>query len=508
MKHKFLLYLLIACMILSLLPASVSAADESVEQQLIDSCTYGQKADISQHGLTEKELETLFYDLLYDGKLPWYTNNTYTYYYGEDTDLMLEFEPELMDKTQYDRMQYEQKIAEVLDACVLEGMQPWQIALAIHDYLIVNCVYDESLKLNTGYDLLLRGSTVCAGYASLYQDLLLRAGIPCVQVDSEPMEHVWNLVQLDGQWYHVDVTWDDPSPDTKGYVSHEFFLRTDEQMSAGEDPHHDWDTDITCTDTRYSDAFWTDIYSHILFTDANTCYYIRDKDYVNTVYRRDVSSAKETRVYKEKSTSINIGYGNYRYFHTGLSLWNDRLWFCTMDTVYSMDLTGKDVQKEYTYEARSQGRILAGCYVSADKIELSASDHDGNEEPLTQALEASGVHVHSYTQTVTAPTCTEAGYTDSVCSCGIAAKGDVTAPLGHDLQESAHKNATFFSDGYTQTLCTLCGETETTVLPQLDFAQWLEENRAVAVAVIAGLIGGISSLLRGRKKKQYVNPSQ
>ncbi len=509
MKHKFLLlHFLIACMILSLLPISASAADQSLEKQLIDSCTYGQKVDISQHNLTDTELEALFYELLYDGKLPWYADDTYTYYYDESTGAMLEFEPDLLDKSQYDRMQYEQKIAEVLDACVLEEMEPWQIALAIHDYLIVNCVYDESLELNTGYDLLVKGSTVCAGYASLYQDLLLRAGIPCVQVDSEPMEHVWNLVQLDGQWYHVDVTWDDPSPDTKGYVSHEFFLRTDEQMSAGEDPHYDWDTDITCADTRYTDAFWTDVYSHILFTDANTCYYIRDKEYLNSVYRRDVSSAAETRLYKEKDTYINIGQGNYIYSHTGLSLWNDRLWFCTMDKVYSMDLSGKDVRQEYAYEARSEGRFLAGCYVSDDKIELSASDHDGNAEPVMQTLEASGAHVHSYTQTVTDPSCAESGHTVSVCSCGITATGNVTAPLGHDLQRSSHKNATFFSDGYTQTLCTLCGETETTVLPQLDFSQWVGENRGIVIAVSVGLISGICSLLRKRKQKRYSNTAE
>lgn len=509
MKHKLLIIsFLIASMILSLLPVSASAADESAQQQLIDSCAYGQKTDVSAYDLTEAELESLFYQLLYEGRLPWYTSNTYTYYYDESTGQVLEFQPELLDKSRYDRMQYEQKIAEVLNACVLEGMEQWQIALAVHDYLIANCVYDESLKLNTGYDLLVSGSTICAGYAALYQDLLLRAGIPCVQVESDPMEHVWNLVQLDGQWYHVDVTWDDPSPDTKGYVGHEYFLLTDEQISAGDDPHHDWETDITCTDTRYSDAFWTNIYSQILFTDANTCYYIRDKEYLNSVYRRDVASGKEKRLYKEKDTSINIGYGNYIYLHTGLSLWNNRLWFCTMDKVYSMALSGKDVRREYAYNARSEGRFLAGCHVANDKIELSASDHDGNTNVSTQALEASGVHVHNYTQSVTTPTCTEPGYTVSACPCGITAKGDVTAATGHDMQETSHKTATIFSDGHTQTQCSICGETEFTVLPQIDLAQWASENIRLVVALCMVLIGSISSAIKNRKRKRVTNTSE
>lgn len=508
MKYKyFLLQLLIVSMILALLPVSASAAEESLEQQLIHSCTYGQVADISQYNLTDAELEALFYQLANEGRLPWYAGNTYTYYYDQDTGFMLEFHPELLDKGRYDRMLYEQKVAEVLSACVLEGMAPWQIALAIHDYLIVNCVYDEALKLNTGYDLLVNGSTVCAGYAALYQDLLLRVGIPCIQVDSEAMDHVWNLVQLDGQWYHVDVTWDDPSPDVKGFVSHEYFLRTDAQMSAGEEPHHDWETDITCTDIRFSDAFWTTIDSQILFTDPNTCYYIRATDFENSIYRRDLSSGAEKRLYKEKETSINIGEGDYIYFHTGLSLWNERLWFCTMSKVYSMNVSGKDVRQEYAYQAKLEGRVLAGCHVVNDRVELSAADYDGNSKSLTYALEASGAHVHSYTQTVTAPTCSEPGYTVSVCQCGITARGDVTAPAGHDPRQVSHQGATFFSSGYAETVCTVCGETESTVLPQIDFWQWFDEHRRTVITVTAALVGGVCSVLSKRKKKQISNPA-
>ncbi len=501
-QNRIFAHILLLCMILSLLPFSANASESSVEQQIIDSCTYNQVADISQHNLTDTELEELFLRLIYEGKLPWYAANTYKYYYDKNTGLMLEFHPEPLSKEHYDRMTYEQKVAEVLDACVHEGMEKWQIALAIHDYLIVNCIYDESLKLDTGYDLLVKGSTVCSGYAALYQDLLLRAGIPCLQVDSDPMNHVWNLVQLDGKWYHVDVTWDDPSPDTKGYVSHTYFLRTDEQMKAGDEPHHDWKTDITCTDTRYSDAFWANIQSHILFTDAKTCYYIRDKELVNSIYKRDIPSGEEKRLYKENGKAINIGHGNYIYQHTGLSLWNDRLWFCTMDKVYSMDLNGKDVRTEYTYNLKAENRFLAGCFVTDDTIELSASDHDGNAKPLTHTLAASGVHVHSYTQTVTAPTCTDPGYTVSDCQCGITAKGDIVAPNGHDLKRTTQKIATFFSDGYEETVCNICGQAGEETLPQIDFWLWLDEYSTHIFTASVAVISIISFILRKRKKKR------
>ena len=499
MGHKrFLTGALIVCLLLSLLPVSV-AAEDSLEQLLIDSCTYGQSVDLSQYTVTDKELDPLFQQLIHEGKLPWYIFGTYTYHYDTATGYISEFKPDLLNRDRYDRMRYEQGVAEVLDACVQEGMAQWQIALAIHDYLILHCIYDESLKLDTGYDLLVGGSTVCSGYAALYQDLLLRAGIPCVQVESGPMNHVWNLVQLDGQWYHVDVTWDDPTPDTKGYVRHDYFLRTDAEMSAGDEPHHDWETDITCADTWYSYAFWTGIESQILFTDPNTCYFIRAKDFENSIYRRDVSSGAETRLYKEKETSINIGQGNYIYSHTGLSLWNGRLWFCTMSKVYSMDLSGKDLRQEYAYPARSEGRFLAGCYVENDTLALTACQHEGNPTDVSHPLEASGTHVHSYTPTVTAPTCTEPGYTVSVCDCGITAKGDVTAPTGHDLQQTAYKDATLFSDGYAEYVCQNCGLTDSTVYPQIDGWEWVADNRETVCTVAAVLVILFSRL--GRKKK-------
>ncbi len=473
MKYKrFLLLALILCTILSSSPITASATDTSLDQLIIDSCTYGNTVDVSNYKLSESEMETLFYGMLYEGKLPWYTLNSYTFYYSDTTGYMLEFEPDLLDQEKYDRMLYEQRIAEILSICVREGMSDWQIALSIHDYLIVNCVYDEALELKTGYDLLVKGSTVCSGYAALYQDLLLRCGIPCLQVHSEPMEHVWNLVQLDGQWYHVDVTWDDPTPDIKGFVRHEYFLRTDAQMSAGDDPHYDWETNITCTDNRYADAFWTKLESQVIFTDDKTCYYIREKDCRNSIYRRDIPSGKETRLYKEKESYINIGHGRYMYYHTGLSLWNDRLWFCTMDTVYSMNLKGKDVRKEYTYKANATDRTLSGCHVINDSIQLSAANHDGDAIPVTQMLN-SGAHIHSYTQTTTPPTCTQPGSTVSTCQCGLEAKGAPVATTGHNWQQTSYEVPTFYSSGYTESRCSTCGETDSEVLPQISFFQWL-----------------------------------
>ena len=73
-------------------------------------------------------------------------------------------------------------------------------------------------------------------------------------VPSNEMNHVWNLLKIDGQWYHMDVTWDDPVPDQPGIVIYTHFLMTDSELdSIG--GHADWTCECseshTCDDDNY-----------------------------------------------------------------------------------------------------------------------------------------------------------------------------------------------------------------------------------------------------------------
>ena len=57
----------------------------------------------------------------------------------------------------------------------------------------------------------MEGKGVCAGYAFALQYLLMRAGIQSYYVVGYAGEnHAWNLAKIDGEWYYVDATWDDP----------------------------------------------------------------------------------------------------------------------------------------------------------------------------------------------------------------------------------------------------------------------------------------------------------
>ncbi|MBE5810130.1 MAG: hypothetical protein E7318_04250 [Clostridiales bacterium] len=113
----------------------------------------------------------------------------------------------------------EEKLAAIVAAVIRPGMSDYQKALTLHNWLIRNATYDYTLTHRTAEHMLLHGTGVCTSYADSYALLLNAVGIPnCMEYGTD---HVWNMIQLDGEWYHVDCTWDDPNEG--GYENQQFF---------------------------------------------------------------------------------------------------------------------------------------------------------------------------------------------------------------------------------------------------------------------------------------------
>ena len=157
----------------------------------------------------------------------------------------------------------EAKISEALSWVDFDSMTQFQAVQALHDYLVRNCAYNTSLVSGTSptettsysaYGALVDGSCVCQGYSLAYKLLLSRLGLSCVLVMSQSMNHAWNMVQMDdGNWYHVDTTWDDPTPD-QGFsaeVGHNYFLRADSTMKSSL-KHYGWEAAYTTPSADYA----------------------------------------------------------------------------------------------------------------------------------------------------------------------------------------------------------------------------------------------------------------
>lgn len=458
-----------AAILCAVVPAANAAVTEELRQEIINCYKTGQDIDISAYDLSGEELEALFHDLLYSNQLPWYAARNYTWSNDLNTGKAVRFCPLYLEEDIYDRALYEQKVAEILDATVLDGMSQWQIALSIHDYLVTHFAYDETYTYYEGYDLLVRGTAVCNGYSYAYMDLLGRVGIQSVLAQSEAMDHVWNLVNIGGQWYHVDVTWDDPITNRYGYAGHMYFLKTDQEMlTLGEEKHHSWEAKYTCTDTTFQNAFWNDeVNSQVVYLSAAQSILRRDIDWAGYIRLRDETTGQETALYNGTTEYINIGSGNMGYWHTGMSMWNNRIFFSDMDTVYSMNPDGSDLVTEYIYDTQSNRKYIYSSYVDQDTLYLTLSDHNYNFTHTTVALTPTASHTHSYTSEVTPSTCLQEGYTTNTCSCGISYISDGKPRGDHAYESRVIFKASAIRDGLILHTCSYCGEMYSESVPRM-----------------------------------------
>ena len=512
-KSRCTTVIILICILSMLLWLPVTAqaetADDAAARILACYESGSESADLAEFQLTVDELSALFSQLQLAGQLPWYAD-TYRYTYNKQ-DQVLQFYPENLDETVYNRELYELRVAEILAETVLPGMSQWQIALSLHDYLAVHCVYDESYTYYNAYDLLVNGTAVCQGYATAYMDLLNRAGVSCVAVESEEMNHVWNLVQVDGNWYHVDVTWDDPISDHQGRALHKYFLISDQLMQSPDYEHPSWETDISCPDTRFdADVFWVDVTSPVCYV-SDTASYVRIYDGEGTynIYRRNEETAELTYLTETELSYIDIGQGKLGYLGDGLSLWNDRLYFSDMEKVYSSALDGSDRRVEFAADCDAWDRVIVGCAVDEGTISLALL---ADQEELTQiqlpTLDAPE-HVHDYLPVVTDATCQNPGYTTYTCSCGNTYRGNQTPVLVHAYDTgSVSRAATSEHPGEMTYTCTLCGEKKTEEIPQLPEEEaplavfWNSSGileRFLILCTCGAALFGVCSLFRKRR---------
>lgn len=120
------------------------------------------------------------------------------------------------------------------------GYNDYQKALFVHDYIVNNTRYSSEHAgkgvnglWGTAYGCLVQGDAICQGYAEAYQLVLERAGIECgvCSGDSINGPHAWNYVRINGQYYWVDTTWDDPESESdEGTLRHNYFLINDELL--------------------------------------------------------------------------------------------------------------------------------------------------------------------------------------------------------------------------------------------------------------------------------------
>ena len=356
-----------------------------------------------------------------------------------------------------------------LDA-IAESVDPdWsdaEICLYLHDYLCLAYSYDTTYSVYDAYGLLTGGTGVCQAYTLVYSALLFRFDIPVTYAegtaDGEP--HIWSIVTLGEESYHVDVTWGDPiSPGGRdfGIADHENFLKSDAAIDAtghGSRVNHGG---IVCDDTTYDAAPLAGIGLAAAFVGEDA-YVIADGEVLRlsddltaaeSIYTVDaVWDAEPGYTYADSFSGLGSDLDSFLYINTPSAILAlDPL---SATTATLLEVTDGQIFRLYS----TPGRLH---YLTADYI---APDAFVDPRSATYSLPprvppcTDGHELCEYARIDA--TCREAGTVYLQCTvCGTKVT-EQTERLPHDYASTVIP-PDYGTPGYTEHTCTVCGHTVT-----------------------------------------------
>lgn len=223
--------------------------------------------------------------------------------------------------------------------------------LYLHDYFVTNYCYDYTYTIRDAYTFFTQKTGVCQAYMLALIATAEELGISSIPVTSTPMKHAWNLVELDGAWYHVDITWDD-SVSLPTHTSYTYFLQSDTGLATIDkdlaEPHRDWQTTETADSTKYDGAVWRNNTTQMKKLDG--AYYcaaplVGEPSVSSDTYAIYGGSDPAAMVMKKSYFAIwRTGDANYIYTacYSGLAVWNGKLIYNTNNMICIYDpATGK-----------------------------------------------------------------------------------------------------------------------------------------------------------------------
>lgn len=284
---------------------------------------------------------------------------------------------------------FEQKTAEILSKTISDGMTDEEKVLSIHDYIVRTCEYnygEQSMDDHTAYGIIVKKLGVCQSYALAYNYLLSLVGIEtrfCISeyiYDNDGnttggMGHGWSTIKLNDNWYHVDITWDDPNYgseelNSKSFVIHDFFLLSDEALASVPDgEHYDWVVGVECNDKSYESGmpYHEDATKHVdtssghHFTGFYPMYQFKfnedDGLFYSKVYPDSINTYFKTSFYgnefdfitpEEYEAAVGLPQGVSAY--DAINLTEKRMTFASVNNMSNMYVTfeNTDVDKEGT----------------------------------------------------------------------------------------------------------------------------------------------------------------
>ena len=210
-----------------------------------------------------------------------------------------------------------------------EDMTDFEKVMAVHDYMVLNYEYDYTYS-NYSISIMTTKKGVCMSYALAFKHLMNELGIECQYVSSEAIDHAWNLVKVDGEWYHIDLTWDDPGV-AYAQVRHTYALLSDQEIQSLEKPHYGYDLNgLEANSDKYDKATWHKGVGAIATVNGVT-YYVDGNKLVDQNGKMIFQGLDGNKGF----WSIGDGYVFYDTILTGVAEYNGLLFFNTDRAIYA-----------------------------------------------------------------------------------------------------------------------------------------------------------------------------
>ncbi len=292
---------------------------------------------------------------------------------------------------------YESEVQRIVGG-IPAGASDFDKVLYLHDYLVKNYAYDyEGLSgtpIRDAYNFFKTGRGVCQAYMLAMIALCEAAGVPALPVISDEMEHAWNLVKLDGKWYHVDVTWDDAggeqAPVYPSFVSYQYFLLSAEALYQGGRTAQ-WYATERADSTLYDAARWRAASTGLVKSEQYYyCVLFDSTAKVAKLYRGDAVQLSEV-VALENGRWLSGPDTFYHAAWAGLALWKGELLVSSATAFFRYDTQSGTLTKVADLtSALGDKQIFGICGVSdAGTVRyVAAEDYHGTYSIKTWVIPA------------------------------------------------------------------------------------------------------------------------
>ena len=303
----------------------------------------------------------------------------------------------------------------------------YQKALWLHDWLLTQLEYDNTLKWSSAESALTRGLGTCQAYESAYSMLLSTAGIENTETRDTGDAHTWNAIKLDGEWYQVDCTWDDSNDHWYDFDQRRLYFGLTDELMAVAHP-------------KFSEVYSKSDYK-TPSTSLKNNYFVKSGEAQQWVesYRDRIQDSLNS-----KQTQFSIQADNSNYPPSIYKIQNGII-------AYMMN------QNEW--------------FLNGKKVNLIATVNDNKFDfNITYPIECTK-HDWDEGKVTTEPTCTKDGIKTYTCKDCKKAKTEKIKSLGHNYSTewTIDKEATCQEEGSKSHHCTRCDDKkDVTVIPKLN----------------------------------------